>query len=97
MYGTFMVLFCLFWKLDCFLSPSPFIEWKKAAWKRKGSQQEGEWMMIEISCLGDLNILERELGKLSFAQIYASQHVFAQICSMTDTDDIDAHTVLWVN
>ncbi len=54
-------------------------------------------MMIEISCLGDLKILERELGKLSFAQIYASQHVFAQICSMTETDDIDAHTVLWVN
>lgn len=43
--------------------------------------------MIQISCLGDLEIIERELGKLSFAQIYASQHIFAQICPMTDTED----------
>lgn len=44
-------------------------------------------MMIEISYLGDLKIIETELGKLSFAQIDASEHVILQICSMTDTDD----------
>lgn len=60
---------------------------QKKQHEKEKKANEGEWLMIEISYLGDLEIIEKELGKLSFAQIDASEHVILQICSMTDTDD----------
>lgn len=67
----------LFWSLTA-SGPHPLLmneKKKKTAWKRKGSQQEGEWMVREISCLGELKTIEKELNELSFAQM-----CFAQIC-----------------